>query len=78
MIEESKFPAKYSWCYASDRIVGKLKDLGFRSATIVPFFGHAYYKSIPILRSIENWYRGVARRHEIKMCSSYAYTIVRR
>ena len=76
--EESKFPARYSWCFASEKITGRLKDLGFRSATIVPFFGHAYYKSIPVLRSIENWFRGVTRRREMKTFASYAYTIVRR
>ena len=78
MSEESKFPARYSWCFASEKITRRLVGLGFEGAAIVPFFGHGYYKSIPILRSIENVYRRFARRAAIKPCTSYAYTIVQR
>jgi SAM-dependent methyltransferase len=78
MNEESKFPARYSWCFASRKIVRRLKVLGFRDALIVPFYGHTYYKNIPVLRSLENWWHGVARRADLKASASYAYTIVRR
>lgn len=76
--EESKFPARYSWCFASRTITRRLAELGFERATIVPFFGHGYYKSIPILRSLENFSRRLTRRTALTAWASYAYTIVQR
>jgi SAM-dependent methyltransferase len=76
--EESKFPARYSWCRASAGITDRLRALGFDAAVIVPFFGHGYYKGIPLLRSVEAVTRKVARRAGFKPVAAYAYTIVRR
>jgi SAM-dependent methyltransferase len=73
-----KFPARYSWCRASARIAGKLRTIGFSEIFIVPFYGHGYFRKIPVLRDIDDWFAKMAKARGASFLSSYAYTIVRK
>lgn len=73
-----KFPARYSWCRASARIVGRLRAIGFSETFIVPFYGHGYFRKIPLIRDLDDWLAKTAKARGARFLSSYAYTIVRK
>lgn len=73
-----KFPARYSWCRASARIAGKLRAIGFSEIFIVPFYGHGYFRNIPLIRDVDDWIAKMAKERGARLLSSYAYTIVRK
>lgn len=73
-----KFPARYSWCRASARVAGKLRAIGFSEIFIVPFYGHGYFRNIPLVREADDWLAKMAKARGARFLSSYAYTIVRK
>ncbi|MFT5484057.1 MAG: hypothetical protein ACI9GW_002719 [Halieaceae bacterium] len=42
----------------------------------MPFYGHDYFKGIPIVHYLDNSISEWARRHDINYLASYAYTLV--
>jgi SAM-dependent methyltransferase len=73
-----KFPAYYSWCRSTDSLKRNLMTVGFRFVEVSPFYGHAYYRSIPFLRSAERHWTQVARGRNLTIQSSFAYAFVQR
>jgi len=45
---------------------------------IAPFFGHSYFRHLPVLREIDATFGDLAERRDWRWLTSYAYTIVRR
>ena len=76
--EYPKFPARYSWCRATAGIHAKLRRIGFAEIFIVPFYGHGYFRKVPIIREIDDTMAQLAKRRNASVLSSYAYTIVRK
>ncbi len=74
--EHLKFPAYYSWCLATERQRRMLLEVGYGDALIWPFYGHGYFRKIPVVRTIDNAIQQFAQRRDIRILSSYAYTIV--
>lgn len=74
--EIPKFPAYYSLCKATDSNRRILLDIGFRDVAIIPFYGHDYFKRIPVIREIDALISKFARQRNWVALSSYAYTIV--
>jgi SAM-dependent methyltransferase len=74
-----KFPAYYDHCYGdAKRVEPMLQDIGFSDTAIMPFYGHDYFKNLPVLREIDNAIHAVARRKNLASLSSYAYAVVRK
>ena len=69
-----KFPAKYSWCRGTVKTVGRrISNLGYAQVRVIPFYGHSYYKKIPVVRSIEKLFRKFARNIGLSICAPYVY-----
>jgi len=77
--EDPVFPARYSWTFASDRRMRPmLSAIGYREVAILPFYGHGYYESFPVIRDLHKWFTAIARRHDWQILASYAYIAVRK
>jgi SAM-dependent methyltransferase len=72
------FPARYSWCFTGARLSKMLSAIGYREVFVQPFYGHGYYKSIPIIHRMQMGFAKLARRHDWRVFSSFAYIAVRK
>lgn len=73
-----KFPAYYHWCYSTEKVAQKLRGIGFKEVHIAPFYGHSYFQKIPIIRTLDDKLSQWANRKDIRLLSSYAFTIVKK
>lgn len=72
--EKSKFPAHYSWCYGNrDKMTDMLVRAGFSNASIRTFYGHAYFRKIPVLRSIDNRANAFFAKRDMHDFGSFAH-----
>jgi SAM-dependent methyltransferase len=76
--EDPVFPARYSWCFTDDRLRRMLASIGYREIAILPFYGHDYYESFPVIRDVHVWFTALARRKDWRLLSSHAYIVVRK
>jgi SAM-dependent methyltransferase len=76
-LEVPKFPAYYNWCRASESILRPtLLSVGFREATVLPFFGTPYLPGVPLLKGVTAAFDRMAARSDWRIFASYAYIIV--
>jgi SAM-dependent methyltransferase len=73
-----KFPATYELCYSSCRTAKLIKNIGFSEVSIFPFYHHEYFKKIPLLRIFDDAISTWAQTRDIRLLSSYAYTVVKK
>jgi SAM-dependent methyltransferase len=73
-----KFPARYRWCRASAGVAARLRGIGFSEISVVPFYGHGYFRNLPLVREVDDFVARAARASRTTLMSSYAYTIVRK
>jgi SAM-dependent methyltransferase len=73
-----KFRAYYKWCRTTAFLQRRLERIGFGEVAVAPFYGHGYYESIPLVRSLHAKWTEIVRRKDIRVQSSYAYVFVRR
>ena len=71
-----KFPATYELCYSSAQTEGAIRQIGFSAVHIIPFYHHEYFAGIPGLRVLDDAVSTWAQRRDVRLLSSYAYTIV--
>jgi SAM-dependent methyltransferase len=76
--EDPVFPARYSWCFTDDRLQRMLSGIGYREVAVLPFYGHDYYESFPVIRDVNAWFTQAARRNDWRLLSSHAYIAVRK
>jgi len=77
--EDPVFPPVYSWCFALEsRMRPMLSTIGYREIAVLPFYGHGYYKYVPMVRDVHEWFAGVVRRRDWRALASFAYIIVRK
>jgi SAM-dependent methyltransferase len=76
--EDPVFPARYSWCFTDNRLQRMLADIGYREVAVLPFYGHDYYESFPVIRDVNAWFTALARRNDWRLLSSHAYIAVRK
>lgn len=69
-----KFPARYSWCYSTERVRNRIKSFGYSTVAVVPFYGHNYFRSLPLIREIDRAVWRIARQRSYRALSSYAYS----
>ena len=55
-----------------------LRRIGFREAAVFPFWGHDYFKRLPVLREVDSAVSAWARRRNVRALSSYAYVMARK
>jgi SAM-dependent methyltransferase len=68
------FPARYSWTVASEKkLAPMLKGIGYREATVVPFYGHGYYQPFLLVREVHAKFTALARARAWRFFASYAY-----
>ena len=73
------FPARYSWCRAdAGRMNAMLSAVGYRDVVVLPFYGHGYYRSFPIVRDLHARFTDLARRRDWRMLASFAYIAARK
>lgn len=69
-----KFPAYYSMCSGrSERLIGKYRSIGYDRVDIRTFFGHDYFRRIPLLRELDRALSRFACGHDIHALGAYAY-----
>jgi SAM-dependent methyltransferase len=73
-----KFPAFYSWCRATTSLGRRLRQIGFREAFVAPFYGHAYYRRIPLVRDLHRQWTKLAQSKDWRAASSFAYALVQK
>ena len=77
--EDPVFPARYSWCHASERKLKPMLDaIGYSEVKVLPFYGHGYYEGLPIVRDIHQRFTDVARARDWSLIASYAYIAARK
>jgi SAM-dependent methyltransferase len=73
------FPARYSWTVALEsRMKPMLQGVGFREVVVIPFYGHGYYNSLPVIRDLHARFSELARVMDWRLLASYAYIAARK
>jgi SAM-dependent methyltransferase len=70
-----KFQAYYNRCFATHKTENWLESIGFEEVKIVPFYGHAYYRKIPLLSQMTEKTTKWSMDKDFRPLASYAYTI---
>jgi SAM-dependent methyltransferase len=73
-----KFPASYSWCFATKFQKKRIQNLGFSHVLIIPFYGHGYFRKIPIVYQLDSAISRLAQKNNFSLLASYAYTLVQK
>lgn len=73
-----KFPAHYHYCFSVDRQVEKLRRCGFQDVWIIPFYGQSYLKKVHFISSVADVMDEFFRNNDIRLFSSFAYSIVKK
>jgi SAM-dependent methyltransferase len=77
-IPRPKFPARYSWCFATRKMGAMLSDVGFDEVRIIPFYGHHYYDRIPLVRDIHSVVSGKLAKIDARWRAAFAYSLAQR
>jgi SAM-dependent methyltransferase len=74
-----KFAAHYDHCVSRDATVLRLLErAGFAECAVVPFWGHDYFRRLPVIREVDAMLSGWARRRDVRSLTSYAYVMARK
>lgn len=77
--DNPKFPAHYNHCRGSEAaILPLLREIGFREAVVLPFYGYSYFHKIPGLRQLDAAFTGLARRRDWRTFTSFAFVVARK
>ena len=77
--EYPKFPAYYSWCYGNrEKMEAMLRRVGYRSVEVTNFYGHNYFKKIPLVRELDRAFSALAARKEWSTFGSFVHIVVRK
>jgi SAM-dependent methyltransferase len=71
-----KHPAKYDHCWISRGEQERLRSIGFRNVSQVPFWYHNYFRKIPGLYQADATLARLAERNNWTALASYCYTCV--
>ncbi|MGH9672283.1 MAG: class I SAM-dependent methyltransferase, partial [Bryobacteraceae bacterium] len=78
-VSHRKFPAYYRWCrgptVSQQR---RFERLEYRVEEYAGFFGHDYYRRIPLARTVQTCVAQYLLRHPIRLLTSYAYLVLRK
>jgi len=78
-VQHRKFPAYYRWCRGPTAAqTRRFERVGYIVEQYIGFFGHRYYRRIPVVRSLHAWATTFLLRHPVPWFTSFAYLIMRR
>ncbi len=78
-IEHKRFSAYYNWCRGPIKAqIDKLESLGFEIVEYRGFFGHKYYKKIPVLRDLHKLMIGFLMHFPNPYLTSFSFVILRK
>jgi SAM-dependent methyltransferase len=74
-----KFPAYYSWCVGpTERQRRRLERVGFRVLEYRGYYGHLYYRRIPVVRRLAERLARYWIEHPAPRFTTYAYLIMQK
>lgn len=74
-----KFPARYSWCRGPSPLMHRrLADLGFEVLEYRGYFGHGYYRRVPVLDRLEQIKARWLAAHPVNALTTYAVIVARK
>lgn len=76
--ETPKFPAYYRWCTSTPRTEDRICSVGFSHVTLVPFYGHSYYRKFPVLAALQSRVQEVAAERQWRALSAFAFVVCER
>ncbi len=76
---DPKFPALYDHCVSSERTLRPmLERAGFSDIHVQPFWGHGYFKRMPVIREADDLFNRLAARINWRLMSTHAFVLVRK
>jgi len=76
---DPKFPALYDHCVSSERALRPmLEKAGFSDIHVQPFWGHGYFKRMPVIREVDDLFNWLAARIDWRLMSTHAFVLVRK
>jgi SAM-dependent methyltransferase len=77
--KDPKFPAHYDHCFGDARkLKPMLVDIGFSEHHVLPFWGHGYFRRLPIVRGLHHAFNRLASKRNWANFTTYAYVVVRK
>lgn len=74
-----QFKAYYDHCVSREATVrAMLEGSGFAECAVIPFWGHDYYRGLPVLRNVAARLSALAQRHDVRLLTSYAFVLARK
>jgi hypothetical protein len=74
-----KFKALYKGCRGPSRRTRRYyESLGYEVVDYRAFYGHGYFRSVPAIRTIDNWLSSLSCKWDSPFYSSYAYLRLRK
>jgi SAM-dependent methyltransferase len=70
-----KFPAVYDHCTVSEAVRQRIRDAGFAHVRQIAFYGHGYYKSLPLIRDAHRRFTDYAMSRDLTALASFSYTL---
>jgi SAM-dependent methyltransferase len=70
-----KFPAVYDHCTVSETVRQRIRDCGFAHVRQIAFYGHGYYKSLPLVRDAHRRFTDYAMGRDLTTLASFSYTL---
>jgi SAM-dependent methyltransferase len=78
-VRHGKFPAYYRWCRGPTKgVLRKLENVGYIVEEYAGFFGHNYYRRIPLMARVHAAVVTRLLRHPLPFLTSYAYAVLRK
>jgi hypothetical protein len=75
--KHAKFPAYYDWCQGPiNSQIRRYQSVGFDVEEFIGFFGHNYYKKIPLLHKMQDRFARTLIKHPIPWLTSHAYVVL--
>jgi len=77
--QHGKFKAHYDWCRGpSKKMIRRFEGLGFKVIEYFGYFGHNYYRKIPILNKVEKIKSGILKKFPLPYLAAYAHFILKK
>ena len=70
-----KFPAYSQFCRHSEGVVAGIRACGFSAVRLYPFYYHGYYRRIPGLSQLHQWFSRLAQARNWKLIATYSYSV---
>jgi len=77
--KHGKFKAYYSWCRGpSKNMIKKYEGIGYNVLAYCGYYGHNYYKKIPMLNKLENSKARYLIKMKISCLTSYSHILLKK